>query len=160
MKPIRTAALIAMSITAFAFEASPANANWQFTSWGMTPEQVQQASGGTARPTTPDEKKAYTYSDQGIAAEETMPYTAGDLSFTAYFLFGARGLQGVSLKLNGGEAQSQELQHTLVDKYGTPPVRGSISAGWETKTDKIQITAIDGVTLTYFERRTTDSSGL
>lgn len=94
--------------------ASPANAHWQYTKWGMTPAQLIAASEGRA------EVGSGAKSAQG---EDTLDakgsFTTGDYNFDADFWFGASGLSMVALKLRD-DMQCLSLQRDLLAKYGEP----------------------------------------
>jgi hypothetical protein len=92
--------------------SSAAHADWQFTKWGMTPEQVIAASGGQASAVSPT----------GSTAASTlarMPFASGDLQFTASFVFDpARRLNMVRLEQTKGSGKV--AYDALVAKFGEP----------------------------------------
>ena len=108
MRKILTAAMLA------AIVASPASAHWQYTKWGMTPDQVIAASGGSVQRGNGDR------SVQGDATRgATGTYVAGDLTFNANFWFGAKGLASTTLSLKDDD-KCKDVQRDLLAKYGTP----------------------------------------
>ena len=94
--------------------ASPADAHWQFTRWGMTPAQVIEASNGTT--SVGDGAKA-ARGDDTVGAVGT--YIAGATTFTTKFWFGRQGLSTVALQLRDYD-QCVDVQRDLLVKYGEP----------------------------------------
>lgn len=108
MKVVAYAAVLACAIS------SPASAHWQFTNWGMTPEQVIASSNGSAK-AGPGDKSAQN-GDRLLAVGT---YSAGDYTFSANFWFGPKGLTGVSLALHD-DGQCTSVRRDLLAKYGPP----------------------------------------
>ena len=95
--------------------ATPARANWQYTQWGMSPDQVKLASDGTARDNGDRKLDA-----DGVKATLTAPYEGAALPFTAVFLFDARDrLEYVTLNPIGQISCPVVLQ-ALSANHGTP----------------------------------------
>jgi hypothetical protein len=95
--------------------ASPAAANWQYTTWGMTPDQVTAAAHGNVLSVDPTTRNSMD-GDQILL--ET-PYSAGDFHFTADFGFDSTSrLDRVHLVLQSGDAVG--LRAALQKKYGDP----------------------------------------
>ncbi len=94
--------------------AAPASAHWQFTRWGMTPEQVQAAS-----PTVQlGENRSASSSASRVLA--SAPYSANGMSFDVRFGFDAgRRLNKVSLEL-ADLSQCTALNAALRSVYGEP----------------------------------------
>ena len=109
-------------------------ADWQYTKWGMTREEVVKASQGAA---TPDpESKAH--SSEEHASLLTAPYTAGRFEFSARFMFDrqTRTLSIVNLDLKDPR-QCNSLWGELNIKYGKPESKTSgiaESASWRDET--------------------------
>jgi len=94
--------------------AAPAEAHWQYTTWGMSPEQVIAASKGAA------ELGSGEMSVQGDAKKGAVGrYAAGDYQFSVNFWFGSAGLSTVSLTLRS-DVQCRGLQRDLLAKYAEP----------------------------------------
>jgi len=72
----------ALFAVALAF-GSPADAGWEYAQWGMSPEEVVQASAGAARPTAQEPPARIL--DQDLLA--TAPYRMGEVALQAEFLF-------------------------------------------------------------------------
>ena len=116
-----------------------AHADWQNTSWGMTPEQVKTAVPG-ARDATPDEQRKHGPSDS-VASLVVAPYGSGALQMKAYFNFSA-GLSLVTLDLDQPE-NCDDLLTTLKLRYGNPlseQIRNGVgTAIWLTKVDQVSL---------------------
>ena len=109
------AAASTLAASAVACSALPAAADWQYTQWGMTPDQVKAASADAAVP-NPDRK----LDAGGFAAILTAPYQGAAIPFTAAFLFDTFGkLKVVSLKPVGGIACPVIVQ-ALGTNHGVP----------------------------------------
>ena len=114
----RFLAKIIVTLAAVLF-AAPAAADWQYTRWGMTPQQVTAASRGVAK-TNPAE-----VSDTGTHRSERAllagPYSAARMSFRAVFYFGNadKKLSKVHLILQGG-ADCTDVRAELMNLYGPP----------------------------------------
>lgn len=95
--------------------ASPASANWQYTTWGMTREQVARAAPGGTIDVDPSTRSSV----DGDKILLEAPYTAGTFNFTAGFGFDSTDhLDRVHLVLQSGDAAS--LHVALVKRYGDP----------------------------------------
>src|ERR1700744_2220675 len=81
---------------------SAARADWQFTRWGMTPDQVVKASRGAAHNASSDE----TTANAPVGSSEQMlviipTYVTGDLQFIVDFYFDSdKKLTRVNLHLS------------------------------------------------------------
>lgn len=95
-----------------------ARADWEYTVWGMSPEEVIVASRGLAEPSVDRERDWQPY-----RAEVKAPYAWEGFTFTAYFLFGPEytGLRYVSLVMENPHA-CPRLAVRLRQVYGTPVV--------------------------------------
>jgi hypothetical protein len=103
--------IAAVGISSF---ATPVEAHWQWTRWGMTPAQVVAASTGSA------ELGSGEKSVQGDATKGAVGrYEAGDYHFGVNYWFNTSGLSMVSLSLHD-DAQCLGLQRDLLAKYGDP----------------------------------------
>jgi len=94
---------------------APAYAHWQYTKWGMTPEQVVASSANAAHL---DKGKPGDEID-GRLPEVLGDYTSGDYKFSAKFYFGQHGLDFVNMNLEDG-AQCLGLRRDLDGLYGKP----------------------------------------
>jgi hypothetical protein len=99
------------------FSTSPVLADWQYTRWGMKPEEVVEASGNVAVP-DPNSKAHSTDSANAVLVA---PYTSGRFEFRASFLFDKKsGLLGwVNLSLLD-PSLCPNLYGALYSRYGKP----------------------------------------
>ncbi len=101
--------------------AAPAAADWQYTQWGMSADEVQAASEGAAR-LNPDR----TLDTGDLKAELTGPYQGNEGLFTAVFLFDATAkLRVVSLK-PAGDAACPGIVRMLDASHGVPEGRADL----------------------------------
>ena len=108
-------ALVFLSFTRLGF------ADWDFTKWGMSLNQVVTASGGRARTLTPDQAKAEsTFVGLSCQAQIASPYTLAGLSFQKVnFCFDGDGrLQSVNLITEGNDFE--RVDRTLAAAFGAP----------------------------------------
>ncbi len=81
--------------------------HWEFTEWGMSPEQVARASHGQATPTSPEERVQRRIVNEGWAPQLKSAWQSGPFRFAAYFYFeGANALALVVLNLEEGDPRS------------------------------------------------------
>lgn len=122
--------LLTILVFAIAATATSASANWQFTKWGMSPDQVIAASQGRVAVLS-DNNSRLMSAGQHIA-KLAMPYVSGDLDFRASFLFDASNrLAEVRLTLKGGTTSA--LRVALEQKYGKLLPHGN----WHSEDDEI-----------------------
>lgn len=95
--------------------STSALADWQYTRWGMTIDEVIVASEGQAEPYENGKKNTET-----SAVELTAPYQGAGLKFFTYFSFDTKsnGLVYVSLEL-ADPSLCYELIGKLQSTYGT-----------------------------------------
>jgi hypothetical protein len=98
-------------LVAAASTSSALLADWQFTKWGMTPEEVALISKGSAAITNEERDDSYV-GNRG-------KFSGGTYQFDAEYVFKASGLSKVSLKLLSPGACSI-LASDLRVKYGAP----------------------------------------
>lgn len=96
--------------------ASPAYADWQFTRWGMTAEQVAAASGGTVTVGPGDPKEEYAGAKIGALGT----YVSGEYKFRAVFYFTDRKLVDVRLRMLSEQPHDDgyKLKNSLDGIYG------------------------------------------
>lgn len=101
--------------------ASPAQADWQFTRWGMSPEQTAAASSGTVE-VVGDRRSARIWNQPRRALGS---FTSGQIRFRATFYF-ARPAGGLStVKLEPPDPRHcNQLLADLTASYGTPGESG------------------------------------
>lgn len=92
--------------------SSQAQADWQYTKWGMTKDQVQKASKGKAAAGNFGEKAT-----GDSPALLSAPYSAQQFTFTAYFHFTKGKLSLIELELDDPE-KCPRLIAELGSRYG------------------------------------------
>lgn len=121
--------IISLIVGAFALASTPVRADWQFTKWGMTVDQVKAASHGLAVDLSASEvARNSTSSEQALLS---MPYNSGDLHMTALFRFSSGKLARVVLDNAVG------ARAALMAKYGKPDVVVSDISKWYQGGDQI-----------------------
>jgi hypothetical protein len=97
-----------------------AQADWQYTKWGMTEAEVVAASNGSA--VASDAKQlGMNFDKPGIETKLTAPYTAGQFIFDARFSFSKdRGALARVQLWPVDKMQCTRLQTELATKYGRP----------------------------------------
>jgi hypothetical protein len=157
---LRSAVVLLVTLSPIA-----ACADWQYTKWGMTPEQTAQASKGQLRPC---DASCKGYTSAGATAKLMGSYKTGDFSFVAYTIFDASNrLNKVLLDMKPSNGYA--LAAALRNKYGEPASRTRSSVmeinTWRDQKDQITLLIIgDGtsglVNLTYQPRLTDANKGL
>lgn len=108
MKKILFSCLL-LALSSFSF------ADWQYTRWGMTPDEVIAAS---------NEKMEKFNAPNGSAAGVFLKskYQSENHTFTAYFSFSRADnkLYMVSLSSTSGGRSCVDLTKSLIEKYGQP----------------------------------------
>jgi hypothetical protein len=150
--------------------APPAFADWQFTKWGMTPDQVAAASHGAAASVDPLTISNAVNGDRTLLQ---MPYNAGTFDFVASFAFdNSDHLDRVHLVLQSGAAI--DLRTALLAKYGKPAHQDSDLEAfggriiWITPGEEIDLWQMSSnspgvtpnVSLDYIRRGDTSGNGL
>lgn len=119
---------------------SSANADWAYTHWGMTPEQVVAASSGTATVMPPAQRTREDADHWELAAEGTYVDNALHLSVGFTFDTQSGGLKCVMY--NAREAEVTTLQQLLIKRYGKALKDSSFGGTqimtWD-KPDKIEL---------------------
>ena len=110
---------VAATLLAAALAGAPdAHADWGFTHWGMTPEQVVGASGGTAHLIAPAARKRDDADDWEMAVDGVIH--DGSLTLDGGYMFSIRsgGLTCVLYNAMGDDVD--KLRKGLVARYGQP----------------------------------------
>ena len=117
----------------------PAHADWAYTHWGMTPEQVVAASHGTAK-LLPAANRTRDDSDHWEMSVEGA-YTDGRIPLSTGFTFDTRSGGLTCVFYNAVGADARAVIPMLVERYGRPVEESdfgtSHSANWSTP-DKIE----------------------
>ena len=145
--------------------STAASAEWQYTEWGMTPQEVISASNGQVYLAESDPHREWEGVD--IGAEGT--YRSGDYTFDSVFFFSEGKLVSVKLDLDSERLTEDaiKLRHSLYGAYGEPfnESFGSMTIVTWNDTDKnnrLDLIAVGdlSVVLQYRPLRDANSSGL
>lgn len=117
--------------------SSQASADWQYTKWGMSPEDVISASGGIASRSLP-ENHVSRYLDDNQIAKLAAPYVGDGVSFSAIFIFNEKnGLARVDLIASKTICDSGLLVRKIRGSYGAPDEINSVpGASFQTWWDR------------------------
>lgn len=164
--------------------SSTSFADWQYTKWGMTIEEVRSASNGTA---TAPAKLGNGFEDETTEGLLTAPYQAGRFSFNSEFLFSKddHRLASVELRLLQEDvsklphkerwkreadlaAERRDLLDTFLQKYGKPERDQVLFSGlvhrldWRTDVDRVSFLELgsSGILIIYKPLRTKEADGL
>jgi hypothetical protein len=163
--------LLAMPLI-WAVTATTARADWQYTHWGMSREQVMAASGGKAVHMEPDlsfMKDPFFASqrDEMLASQPSLraPFTSGSRNFDAQFVFKGGGLSSITLEgITGSDCYA--LQGDLEARYGKPFAENPANnfSEWQDQPNNNRvmfvILATGECSITYTPLTTTNSSSL
>ena len=107
------------------FGSTAANADWEYTKWGMIPDQVIEASNGQAKKIEPLTRE---YRLRGKWVRSI--HKSAELAFDVVFRFdlNSRGLHKVHLKLQD-KSHCDSLASMLKTRYGDSNAK-VIMAGW------------------------------
>ena len=164
---VRTLSISLIGITLLI--ASAAHADWQYTKWGMSPEEVVAASKGMVSRVTPEHldrrrmetarivelaenKHTLASADMLLARVDTTnppstmgKHDAGAFRFEAAMFFGESGLERVRLVLKD-DSQTTDLMNSLRSRYGDPEVVTSQEFGkhyeWIASADRFTLKLI------------------
>jgi hypothetical protein len=106
--------------------AQPSLAHWQYTHWGMTPNEVVAASNGKARLVTSSQ-----FGENGETADVGAIHEIAGIKFETVFLFQEKRLSMVIVWSEDSQ-QCRALSRDLLAKYGKP---SSIKTGLMPRTD-------------------------
>jgi hypothetical protein len=133
-----------LAASASLFLAAPARADWEYTKWGMTVDEVLAASSEKLYRTDKkfQEETRVVVTDDNVAALVAGVHTSGRYTFFAllYFDVQSKRLVTVSLKLTDIDSAG-DLKRDLQGQYG-PPTEGQGSHS--------QIWTRDGNRIIYF----------
>ncbi|PXA98168.1 hypothetical protein DMC47_10000 [Nostoc sp. 3335mG] len=122
--------------------ATPALADWQYTKWGMTPDEVVAASGGTVH------RVARQSGAQDTEVEVEGSYVAAGVEFEVKFLFVGDGSGLAVVELTSkAPMKCYDLKRPLDERYG-PALGARISNGamydWQDAADGTSVSLADG----------------
>src|SRR5258708_5458438 len=113
-----------LTAIALAWLSGPALANWQFTRWGMSPDNVADHS-SNVRKATPDEKELY----QAPAPGELLlisGFATANIPFVALYYFQDEKLTAVSL-VPSDTKDVGKMHDALRAEYGKPTSESTTS---------------------------------
>lgn len=132
-------ALLLAALTALI--PATASADWQYTEWGMSPDEVIAASNGAVKAKSPREGERVFGADKKALGF----YEAAGYTFESEFFFDAADrLQIVKLVLLDS-SKCGDLKDTVQGLYGQPAERSDISWVWydHENQNKVRFTAVD-----------------
>lgn len=123
--------------------AAPAKADWQYTRWGMSPQEVVAASKGASRlDRAPPGHEVFDASLGASGGYETQGYT-----FRSEFYFdGAQRLKGIRLMLTDF-SKCDSLLDLLLGLYGSSGGIDKFGASWVdvSNGNKVRLTKMGGI---------------
>jgi hypothetical protein len=150
-------------IVFYLLTTSPAVADWQYTKWGMSIDEVMRASGNALRAPTPKEKHDHTLSFADRSLKDLAPdlignYNTDSFRFNAVFYFGGnqKTLSRIELHLID-HSKLRPLLAALRSLYGEPLQSSNDSTSsmmrWRDEKNSNEVLAFDLLsnmfTLTY-----------
>lgn len=159
--------IITLAMLLWGYRVDVARADWQYTKWGMKPDEVVAASGGKAVRTTSEEKKAHSSPDAKDEPLLKAPYQSGRYQFIAFFHFDKKKgrLTSVDLELQNPEL-GYDLLGSLRQKYGKPLSEQEDKylnlVVWHQKTDQVSYVGVvsKSFSVSYQPLHTKDNEGL
>ena len=115
----------------------PARADWAYTRWGMTPEEVQSASDGEAVPLDP----AAAATDMDLDPETTLLQTrwsVEEFDFQVFLNFTGNEPRLTEVILKAEGHNRGELGEALIERYG-PPKRGRAGLSRSSQNTRFQL---------------------
>ena len=117
-RSLSLAKVFAMACATILAGSRVARADWGFTHWGMTPEQVVSASGGTAHLIAPAARYRDDVANWEMAAEGVI--RDGDLTLYGGYMFDIRGGGLTCVMYNATGNDVSKLRDGLIVRYGRP----------------------------------------
>jgi hypothetical protein len=133
--------LATMSVALLVSSATASRADWEYTKWGMTPEQVAKASQGTVKVIPPD-KRTRDAADQNEMAAEGK-YLTEKLALDVGFMFDPAGGGLACVMYNALGDDALRLGKILAGRYGAPSKESDFMSSHTTlwiKPDEIEYT--------------------
>jgi hypothetical protein len=132
------------TVTTLMLAVPAAKADWAYTTWGMSPEQIANTSNGRVHAIPEAERKTNEDSHLRTGAEGS--YKDGELELRVAFAFDAKngGLKCVFYTVIDS-AKNSALRDLLIKRYGEPqghsdiPSIGMIAMNWEIAPDEIDL---------------------
>lgn len=109
--------LISVILLLVVFAPATSHADWQYTKWGMSKEQVAKAAGGQA---TADGIPTAKNTETSLALLQA-PYQTGRYKFIAVFMFDRSTMELTEVRLELVDTElTSSLHGELTNKYGQP----------------------------------------
>lgn len=108
---------LAISTILISIGNQPAQAEWEYTQWGMNLDEVAKASEGAAIPVNPDEK--FLYEDDTQQTLLKSQWSTDNYSFDVFFNFSADDskLSEIVFKSTG---KNEDLGLAMIERFGLP----------------------------------------
>jgi hypothetical protein len=151
--------IILLASVAMMLCGTAAKADWAYTKWGMTPEQVAKASGGKVNLLRGTDQKTVA-PDMRHEAEGT--YSDGPVSLQVRFTFDPTNGNGLNCVFYAvtSENQAPALKDLMIKRYGQPSTEGGIAflgmtnLTWEKPDDiTLQISNSDPAFVTHCKKK-------
>ncbi len=125
--------------------AAPASADWQFTKWGMTPEQLMKKAPVSVTKVPAEERSQH----EGLTTEGGMipllqsDWNSGSFRFHVCYRFDAgKHLSAIDLEILD-DSQATDVANALTGKYGKPESESGpgymlASRNWTTQDETIE----------------------
>ena len=124
---VRWALGLAVALFTHCVLSGSSYADWQYTRWGMSIDDVIVASGGIANPNSNVERE----STENLRALLKAPYQAGRFKFNVQFMFDTWSKKLVRVKLVLLDPSlGSELEDAMKNKYGAPILENSVGTRW------------------------------
>ena len=126
-----------------------ARGDWQYTKWGMTPEEVARASGGAVKAEPPAQRR--TIADANLRSGADGTFQDGPIRLRVQFSFDAtKG--GLACVFYGvmNQADNDAFKAALVKRFGPPQRTTGLQAigmavlSWEPGDDSVEFQAMEG----------------
>jgi len=116
-------------VSIFFLMVSPASADWQYTKWGMTQDQVIAASKGEARKVNPGPN--FVCNDKQIPFAAIQKKVIGDFSFDVIFCSKMQGGPLTSVRLDSNDnVNVYSLKRALLAQFGRPALDRGDTTIW------------------------------
>jgi hypothetical protein len=133
----RLAAMAAVGMALCIGHTGPAFADWAFTKWGMSPEQVAAASNGAIHVLPPGEQKRDEEDHWVIAARGD--FKDGDVPLSPGFMFDTRNNGLICVVYGTTGKESDQFLPKLEQRYGKPAAQSEVfsmqTTTWHTPDD-------------------------
>ena len=155
-----------IAVLLMAITTTTTRADWQFTHWGMSPDEAIAASQERAIETSEETRSRQVW-ERDLTAQLQMPWTSGQFDFQAFLHFtkDTRELAVVELSYRSTHRPGIAVERTMRRKYGAPvfelETEFNTLVQWHVGGDEISYrSGPRGVTVSYQPRLDRHNSGL